>query len=54
MVQLLLKLGANPNLGTAYEDNTALICAVQKCSYVTVKALLDAGANPWHETKVKK
>jgi len=53
MVELLLHHGADPNLGTTIEDNTALTWAAQKCSYAAVKALLDAGANPWHETKVE-
>lgn len=52
MVGLLLQHGANVHCGTTELDNTALIWAASKCSCDTVKALLDAGANPWHATKV--
>jgi len=54
MVRLLLQHGALVNWGTTECDNTALLWAASKCSYETVKALLDAGANPWHKTKVSQ
>lgn len=52
MVCMLLQHGANVHCGTVL-DVTALIWAVEKCSHDTVTALLDAGANPWHATKVR-
>jgi len=51
MVALLLRHGADPNRSTS-SNLTALLWAVQKCSHATVKALLDAGANPWHNSQV--
>jgi len=53
MVLLLLQHGADVTSGTTELDNTALVWATKKCSYATVKALLDAGSDPWHRTKVQ-
>lgn len=52
IVQLLLQHGADPHIGTADVDKTALHFACQSCNYTTVKALLDAGADPARKTKV--
>ena len=52
MVRLLLQHGADANTGTVEFDNTALVWATKNCAHATVKALLDAGANPSHKTKV--
>lgn len=54
MVRLLVQHGADVNRGTTALDNTALFFASHKCNCGTVKMLLDAGANPWHVTKVSK
>lgn len=45
MVQLFLRHGADVNLGTCPNGFNALLLAAVGCSYVTVKAILDAGAD---------
>ena len=52
IVMLLLKHGADPNLTSFTRNNSALLFATKMCTYTTVKALLDAGADPWHTSEV--
>lgn len=52
MARLFLGHCADVNAGTTASDMTVLMWAVEKCDYVTVKMLLDAGAHACHANKV--
>ena len=54
MVKLLLRHGANVRLISTGEHLAALNGATANCNYATAMALMEAGANPAHITKVPK